>query len=704
MNARPHHRRRHTARGVTALRAGLVAALLVTASPALASATSGPAPTADAADAAGADASGHAGLAVLDHLDFLTTTVTPPEQAGHTTYRIEQEPAVGTLWTYADARDGGAFERVGGGPYDEASDTWGQGAFNADDVSRAAVVYLRHWRARGDDHSREQAYEMLRGLAYLQTDAGPDAGNVVLWMQPDGTLNPSPEPVELPDPSDSGASYWLARTTWALGEGYAAFAEDDPAFAAFLADRLDLALGAIERQSLVRYGTYDVADGVQVPAWLIVDGADASAEAAIGLAAFVGAAPPSPLVDRARTALRQLAEGVAAMSAGDARHYPYGAILPWTHSRSFWHAWASQMPVGLVAASAALDEPGLREAAVEDAATFTPYLMTATGAVNGWTPTPSDVTQIAYGTDARLQSLLAVADAQGSEGLADVAAMTAGWYFGANRAGTPMYERATGVTYDGLAPDGGVNRNSGAESTIHGLLSMLALEAHPDVAAKAATRTVLGAQDGVQVIEAEGATTDGGAVVAPEQAWTGESAWSGGAYLSLPAGAGARLTVPASGERRLVQPVVELDQGPGAGTADWRTGSYGLGTLSTGVGAQGVTEAPGALLPTVLRGAVGPRTTTLDVTVRAGAGQPVRLDAVMLRPAVSRLVLSGGGGTTVLLSSAAGQPTARRVDVPGSGRATVSTYDGRGALVARWSTGEVVAPVLDGGFTVVDRP
>ena len=33
--------------------------------------------------------------------------------------------------------------------------------------------------------------------------AGPNAGNVVLWMQPDGTLNPSPTPVELPDPSGS---------------------------------------------------------------------------------------------------------------------------------------------------------------------------------------------------------------------------------------------------------------------------------------------------------------------------------------------------------------------------------------------------------------------------------------------------------------------------------------------------------------------
>ena len=63
--------------------------------------------------------------------------------------------------------------------------------------------------------SRTRAYALLRGLAYLQSPNG----NVVLWMQPDGTLNPSAEPVELPDPSDSGPSYWLARTVWALRRG-----------------------------------------------------------------------------------------------------------------------------------------------------------------------------------------------------------------------------------------------------------------------------------------------------------------------------------------------------------------------------------------------------------------------------------------------------------------------------------------------------
>ena len=42
-----------------------------------------------------------------------------------------------------------------------------------------------------------------------------------------------------------------------------------------------------------------------------------------------------------------------------------------------------------------------------------------------------------------------------------------------------MYDPATGRTFDGVSPDGKVNRNSGAESTIHGLLTMLALDGTP---------------------------------------------------------------------------------------------------------------------------------------------------------------------------------------------------------------------------------
>lgn len=653
-------------------------------------------------------------LTNLAHLDFLGDTVSPPEQAGHTTYDLAEQPDLGVLWTYADRRDGGVYERVGGGPHDTATDTWGQGAFNTDDLTRAAVVYLRHWKLDGDTHSRDAAYQLLRAVTYMQTTTGADAGNVALWMQPDGSLNLSPQPVELPDPSDSAESYWLARTVWALGEGYAAFAADDPEFAAFLGDRLDLALGALERQSLSQYGLWDVADGARVPAWLIVDGADATAEAVLGLSAFVESAPASALATRAATAAAQYAEGIAAMSSGDSTTWPYGAILPWTHSQSIWHAWSSQMPAALARAADAVDRPDLLAAAVTDVAGFTPYLLTSTGPINGWMPSPSDTTQIAYGVDSRVQSLLAVADTTGRPGLTQLAGITASWYFGANRAGAPMYNPATGVTYDGLNGDGVVNQNSGAESTIHGLLSMLALDTHAEAAATAQSATSLVDQNGVQVIEAEAATLSGGALAtAAPSAWTGESLWSAGSYLELAAGARAAWTVPASDQPRLVQAVVDLQvgaAGPGANSAagllDWTTGRRSLGTVDPGAGGdQGVTEAPGALTPVSLQRELPAGATALSVTARGGATTPAHVDSLLLKPLVSHLVLDGPRGGTALVQNADSRTRTATVTLPGSGAVTMRSYDAEGTLrQERTLRGTVLTAVVRaGGFTVLTR-
>lgn len=130
------------------------------------------------------------------------------------------------------------------------------------------------------------AYQLLRGLTYLQTLTGPKAGEVVLWMQPDGTVNPNQIRPESPNPSDSGASYWLAHTLWALGEDYAAFQHADPDFAAFLKTRMDLAVTALQRDVLSRCGITQIIHSIQVTNWLIVNGVDASSEATLGLSAY----------------------------------------------------------------------------------------------------------------------------------------------------------------------------------------------------------------------------------------------------------------------------------------------------------------------------------------------------------------------------------------------------------------------------------
>ncbi len=588
---------------------------------------------------------------------------------------------------------------MGGGAYDAATDTWGQGAFNADDVARAAVVYVRDWQQTGAAHSRDAAYQMLRGLTYLQTVSGPDAGNVVLWMQPDGTLNPSADPVELPDPSDSDASYWLARTVWALGEGYAAFQDDDPAFAGFLADRMDLAVDAIDRQVLSHDGEYLQVDGRRTPAWLIAQGADASAEAVLGLAAYVrtdGGDTPA-----ARHALTRLSDGIAQLSGGDARSWPYGGVLPWALSRSDWHAWSSQMPAALAEAADALGDRSLAQVAARDSFTFDPWMMTSGGPDNGRLPTRSDTTQIAYGADSRVQSLIATRG-RASDVADDLAGVVAAWFFGANAAGAPTYDPSTGVTIDGVSGDGVINRNSGAESTIHGLLTMLALDAHPDVREVAMTASIR-ERVSPYLVEGESGTFTGPAsAVTPDALWSGESLLSGTGYASLRGGSTATYDLGDHADALLV-PVVDLQSGS-TGTTTF-TGRHGrrIGVVHAGaIAPSGDSAGPGALLPLTLPSTLDRRTRTVTATT---TGDETRLDSLVVQPLVTSLVLGGDGHGTALLRSADTRTQHVRIAVPGRGRALVRSYDGYGRLLTtRWvAAATVPVSVAPGGFTLVRR-
>ena len=599
---------------------------------------------------------------------------------------------------YADANDG-TFTRVGGGDYAAETNTYGQGAFDTDDIARAAVVYLRQWRANGDGNAKDQAYQLLRGLTYLQTLTGPKAGEVVLWMQPDGRLNPSATPAENPDPSDSDASYWLARTLWALGEGYAAFRASDPDFTAFLKARMDLAVSALRRDVLTRYGTEQFIHGVRVPDWLIVDGADASSEAVLGLAAYVRAGgDPS-----ARIALGQLARGISAMSAGTTTAWPYRALLPWALSRSDWHAWGANMPAALAAAAQALGEKSLLATAVDDTAGFTAQLLTSTGPDNGWLPAPIDSNQIAYGADARVQGLLAVGAATNRPGIRQLAGIAAGWFFGQNAAGVPVYDPSSGVTRDGIAGDGKVNLNSGAESTIHGLLTMQVLDANPDLVALATAAASIRGRDGLTVLEAESGSLYGDStIVTPPSAWTGESKFSGGTYVAAGPGSTIRWALPASIQPRLVQPVVELAPGSSARSIVL-AGHSMLGTVRFGaVGRQGQAPSPTELLPIALAHTVDPTARTVTLRTTGGKGN---VDALLVMPEVATLSAEGSGHAVALLTSKSGSTELRAVSLGGSGRGVACAYDRSGRLLSRSATtgSHPTVSVASGGFTVLTR-
>ncbi|MCM3778739.1 hypothetical protein [Microbacterium hydrocarbonoxydans] len=627
-------------------------------------------------------------LTNLAHLRFLLAEVPVAASATHTTFGIESDPRVRAPWTYAESDGAGGYRPVGGGTRDAVTGYWTQGAYNADDIARAAVVFLRDWKASGDVQSRDEARDVLRSLAFLQTVSGPNAGRVVLWQQEDGTLNPSAIPVELPDPSDSAESYWLARTVWAFGEGYAAFAAEDAAFAAFLLERLHLCLDALSRESLSRAGRFVRSDGRDLPAWLIAGGADATAEAMLGLAAAAEVGD-----QRSRDALSTYGEAVAAMATDPRGGWPFGAVLPWTGSLGFWHAWGAAAPEALGRAGALLRRRDWIRASVADAGTFTPQVLASGGPHNAWAPLPAEA-QIAYGGHGRVAGALAAAAAGGGEGLRLIAGLAAGWFFGANTAGQPVYDPATGVTFDGVETDGRINRNSGAESTIHGLLTMLLLDANRDVAALATSITGLSSFSGLRVLEAESARLSAGCIVERPAggAWTGEGNLSGGAFVRVPAGETVEFDVT---EADGILHALIWQRAADAGDAVWEVfrGSKRLWSTRTpagGTGDRGLTEADGMLVPQRIGDLPGDA-----VVVRCTSRGDVRLDALVIQPAVATAVYATSSGSAVLYAEGTGRDQRVAALAPGAGRAYEADGSQRGQAV-----GGGKVRVRGGGFTV----
>ena len=316
---------------------------------------------------------------------------------------------------------------------------------------------------------------------------------------------------------------------------------------------------------------------------------------------------------------------------------------------------------------------------------FVPHLLAQGGPDQEWRPAPADLAQIAYGQDATLQNLLRTSDASGLTSFRKLAGIEAAWYFGNNHAGVQMYFPATGVTFDGLEADGRINHNSGAESTIEGLLSMLALDARPDVAAAATSRNLRTGQVTWKLVQAEAGTLKGRAsVVTPASAWTGESEWSGGSYVEL--GPGGRVTVsatlPETGRYRLL-PVFDRQEAPlhSVGTRE-RVDHVPFGIQwHGGAGAQGVSPTSGYLdIGNVGSDRVLDAGPVAIESAYVGDGAPVRLDALIVQPEIERLLLAGDGGRQGVLRSWATERRLATLDA-GSGGLTAFAYDANGRLV-----------------------
>jgi hypothetical protein len=340
--------------------------------------------------------------------------------------------------------------------------------------------------------------------------------------------------------------------------------------------------------------------------------------------------------------------------------------------------------MALASAAQTLNRPDWLAAAQRDASSFDVHEQLSFGAINGLTPAPNDLSQIAYGNETMVDGLLAVGTATGNPVFRRWAGIAAGWLFGDNRAATPIYQPKTGVVFDGINGDGSVNRNSGAESTIEGLLSLMNAVNDPEARQYLGFNTVLN-RFTYQKVEAESGILSGAAtVVTPASSWTGEAMWSNGQYVDLATGGSDRLAVTAPAAARYLLYLAFDKQISPSKSVGVKVSVDGVaqGTdWEGGAGPPGVSPNPDYLwidsLPFPQPLAAGLHTLTLAY---AGTGAVhAKVDAVLLQPAVESTLLTGAGGHELALykSLAAGSEGAT---LP-HGRWRVQIYDAEGSLV-----------------------
>lgn len=390
-------------------------------------------------------------LVNTSHLDYLYTPV-----------KFSSGTDAAGIYIYAEAPD-----------YHLVADS-DEGYTCVDDVSRAALVYLRSSKFSMDTSAQSKVFKLLNFILEMQSSNGYFYNFLFTGNQINTNGSTS---INNPD-------WWSWRALLTLTEASPIVKIKNPP----LSDKIDLAVNklvAAIKTNLVNIPqTTKVVSGITVPQWLPAgSGTDQAALLILGLIPYCINANDAGMTDY----VKKLADGVALMQQGDATHYPYGAFLSWENT---WHAYGNDQAYALLKAGAFLNDPKYTAKALAEIDNFYPWLLqnglkSSFVVVNNGSgvqlSSEQNFEQIAYGIRPMVFAAVEAYKLTGQDKYADIAGHLSAWFLGANAAGKNMYSLTTGRCYDAISSASGVNINSGAESTIEALLTMERVESYPAV-------------------------------------------------------------------------------------------------------------------------------------------------------------------------------------------------------------------------------
>lgn len=343
----------------------------------------------------------------------------------------------------------------------------GEGIACIDDVARAAVFYSMYYKATGDKGYLLKVKLLNEFILHMQSESG----YFYNFIQSDYSINKTYKTsVAQPD-------WWSWRAVWALSETYKLFSKTDTTFSNRLYQSMNRLFAAIKRNLPLKKSFKNIG-GFEKPTWLQAEtGADQSSILVLSLVNYLKINKDPVLLGY----LKDLCDGIILTQNTDKGNFPYGAFLSWENT---WHAYGNLQSYALLKAYQLTRIEKYKSAALFEINNFYPFLIKK-NFLNYFTIKKIDTktaideceqfSQIAYGIRPMIFASLEAAKVTGKQSYAKLAGEIGLWFFGKNVAGQEMYNINTGLCYDGINSEKELNKNSGAESTIETLLSLLAL-------------------------------------------------------------------------------------------------------------------------------------------------------------------------------------------------------------------------------------
>jgi hypothetical protein len=348
-----------------------------------------------------------------------------------------------------------------------------EGIACVDDAARAALFYMKYYNLTGGNSNLIKTENLVKFILYMQAENG----FYYNFIWPDHSINKTFKT------SISKPDWWSWRAILTLSKAYFFFKNKNADLTEKIIQSLNNAVNAaikwLNRDSINKYVNYG---GLKLPSWLPYEtAADQSAVLLEGLTDYYRInKDPKVLIF-----INLLADGILQMQKGDSTEFPYAAFLSWQNT---WHAWGNNQASSLLYSGKAFINDNFISHALNEVKYFYPFLIKekflsafkieSADHINKLID-PEKFSQIAYDIRPTVFACLRAYNATNDTDYLKTGLDIVKWFFGQNVAGVQMYNPLTGLCFDGINDDSVINKNSGAESTIEALLSLIALEENP---------------------------------------------------------------------------------------------------------------------------------------------------------------------------------------------------------------------------------